>query len=625
MLSNNWRLSNMTCFHGKILNIDLSTGSQETITILEDHYRQYLGGSGLAAAYFAAEGLEQILPLSEQSVLSVFSGLLTGISGVPTACKASFCGISPATGIWAEAVVGGYWPAALRSSGLDGLHIRGRSPHPVYLYINEEKAEIIDASSLWGKCTYSTTKRLQEKHGADVRVAAIGPAGENEVLIAAIIIDGHDARAAGRCGLGALMGAKHLKAIVVEKGSKLPHLYDKKGLMALTKKALPIIREKSKGLSEFGTAGGVPVVEKLGDLPIANWTLGSWTQGAEKVSGQAMATEYFTGHYACFSCPIRCGKDMKVTVGPHKGSISHGPEYETIAGFGAMCLNDNPEYVIAANDLCNRLGLDTISGSAVIAFAMELAENGLIPEEYLTESPIKWGDGEVILTLIEKIAYKKGLGELLSQGVRKAARQIGNLAYEYSVECKGLEVAYHDPRAFTSMALIYATGNRGACHLEGLTYFCENMAFPASLLGLPAEYDPHGIEGKPRLAKMMQDYLGTYNALGLCKFLIRGQISPAMLAGWVAKATGWDIDEEELLITGERLFNLKRILNNKLNISRKDDTLPPRLLVHDRQTGGAAGSLPHLGKMLSEYYQLRGWSVEGIPLKSTLNRLGLKQ
>ncbi len=613
----------MTCFHGKLLNIDLSTGKQDTAIVQEEQYRKYLGGSGLAAAIYADEGLEQIKPLSEQSVLSVFSGLLTGFSGVPTACKASFCGISPATGIWAEAIVGGYWPAAFRSSGYDGINIRGISEEPVYLFISNGKVELIDASWLWEKCTYSTTALLQEKHGPDVRVAAIGPAGENEVLISSIIIDGNDARAAGRCGLGALMGSKKLKAIVADKGNNLPSLHDKKGLMATIKEAMPLIREKSKGLSEYGTAGGVPVVEKLGDLPIANWTMGSWSEGAGKVSGQTMAKDYFTGHYACFSCPIRCGKDMKVPVGPHKDAISHGPEYETIAGFGAMCLNDNPEYVIAANDLCNRLGIDTISGSAVIAFAMELYENKMIPSHLLQGAVIKWGDGKVILDLIEDIAHKRGFGAVLAQGVKRAALQIGNLAQEYAVESKGLEVAYHDPRAFTSMALIYATGNRGACHLEGLTYFCENLAFPASNLGLPVEYDHHGSEGKPQLAKSMQDYLGIYNALGLCKFLMRGQLSPAILAKWVSMATGWDIDEVELMETGERLFNLKRLINARLGVSRKDDTLSPRLLTHDRQSGQAAGSLPHLGKMLSEYYRLRGWSTEGVPLEDTLKRLGL--
>ena len=365
-------------FHGKILEIDLTTGQHRETAIPEEDYRKYLGGSGLAAKIFDERDYGKIPPLAEKAPLLIFTGILTGYN-IPTACKAAFCGKSPATGIWAEAIVGGYWPAAFKTSGYDGIIITGKADKPVYLCFGEGEFAVKDASALWGGDVYATVDKLQAEHGEKAKVAAIGPAGENEVLIAAIMIDGQDARAAGRCGLGALMGSKNLKAIVAVKSDQLPPLHDKAGLAEARKKVLPIIREKAKGLSDFGTAGGVVVVEKLGDLPIRNWTGGSWTEGAAKVSGQAMAEKYFVKHYACFACPIRCGKEMKVPLGPHSGTISHGPEYETIAGFGAMCLNDDPGYIIAANDLCNRLGIDTISGSAVVAFAMELYEHNLIP------------------------------------------------------------------------------------------------------------------------------------------------------------------------------------------------------------------------------------------------------
>jgi aldehyde:ferredoxin oxidoreductase len=610
----------MKGFYGKILEINLSTGARQETAVAEEAYRKYLGGSGLAAHLFAARGYAKIDALAEEAPLIVMTGILTGYN-VPTACKAAFCGKSPATGIWAEAIVGGYWPAALKTIGYDGLIISGKATGPVYLYFADGKLEIKDASKLWGEDVFTTLEKLQGEHGEKVKMAAIGPAGENGALIASIMIDGPDARAAGRCGLGALMGSKNLKAIAVQKSDTLPPLADQEGLNAARKEALPTIREKAKGLTDFGTAGGVPVVEKLGDLPIRNWTLGSWTEGAAKVAGQAMAEQYFVKHYACYACPIRCGKEMKVPFGPHQGSISHGPEYETAAGFGAMCFNDDPGYVIAANDLCNRLGLDTMSCSSVIAFAMELFEHDLIPEDLLQTVEPKWGDGEAILKLIRQIAYREELGQYLSLGVKQAAAHFGPLAKEFAVESKGLEVAYHDPRAFTSMAVIYATGNRGACHLEGLTYFNENRAFPGSLVGLQDDYDPHGSTDKALLAKTMQEYLITFNALGLCKFLIRGHVTPQIIARWIAKATGWDFSEQELFTAGERLFNLKRMINVSLGLSRKDDTLPPRLLVHDRGDGAAAGSLPHLGKMLYEYYNLRGWSLEGIPLPETLERL----
>lgn len=610
----------MKGFYGKILEINLSTGAQQETAIAEEAYRKYLGGSGLAAHLFAARNYAQLEPLAAEAPLIVMTGILTGYN-IPTACKAAFCGKSPATGIWAEAIVGGYWPAALKTIGYDGLIITGKAKGPVYLYFADGKVTIKDATTLWGEDVFATLEKLKQEHGEKVKMAAIGPAGENGALIASIMIDGPDARAAGRCGLGALMGSKNLKAIAVQKSDTLPMLADQESLNTARKEALPTIREKAKGLTDFGTAGGVPVVEKLGDLPIRNWTRGSWTEGAAKVAGQAMAEQYFVKHYACYACPIRCGKEMKVPFGPHQGSISHGPEYETAAGFGAMCLNDDPGYVIAANDLCNRLGLDTMSCSSVIAFAMELYEHNLIPSELLKSVEPKWGDGEAILKLIRQIADREDLGHYLSLGVKQAAAHFGPLAKEFAVESKGLEVAYHDPRAFTSMALVYATGNRGACHLEGLTYFNENRAFPGSLVGLQDDYDPHGSEDKALLAKTMQEYLITFNALGLCKFLIRGHVTPKIIARWIAAVTGWDFEAQELFTAGERLFNLKRTINVSLGLSRKDDTLPPRLLVHDRGDGAAAGSLPHLGKLLYEYYTLRGWSLEGIPLPETLERL----
>ena len=609
----------MHSFYGKILELNLSTGEQKETQVPEDDYRHFLGGSGLAACIYDQRGYSAIDPLAEEAPLIIMTGILTG-HNVPTACKAAFCGKSPATGIWAEATVGGYWPAVFKTIGYDGVIITGKASKPVYLYFADGKLELKDAASLWGKDVFETLADLQSAHGEKVKMAAIGPAGENGALIASIMIDGPDARAAGRCGMGALMGSKNLKAIAVQKSDIMPPLYDQAGLSEARKKVLPTIREKAKGLTDFGTAGGVPVVEKLGDLPIRNWTQGSWTEGAAKVSGQAMAEEFFVKHYACYACPIRCGKEMKVPLGPHKDSISHGPEYETIAGFGAMCLNDNPGYVIAANDLCNRLGLDTMSCSSVVSFAMELYEHNLIPAALLGDLKPEWGSGEAILELIRLVANREGIGEYLSLGVKRAAEHFGPLAEEFAVHSKGLEFAYHDPRAFTSMAIVYATGNRGACHLEGLTYFNENRAFPGSLVGLKDDFDPHSSEDKPLLAKTMQDYMITFNALGLCKFLIRGHVTPAIIAEWVSKATGWDFDEQELLTAGERLFNLKRKINVGLGISRKDDTLPPRLLVHDRQDGAAAGSLPHLGKMLFEYYNLRGWSLEGIPLPATLER-----
>ncbi len=610
-------------YYGKILEINLTSREVTETIIPEQDYRDYLGGSGLSAKLFYERGYYEPDPLSEQAALLVFSGILTGLN-VPAASKAAFCGKSPATGIWAEAIVGGRWPADFKAVGYDGLIITGKADRPVYLYFGEQGLEFKDATALWGEDTYRTQEKIQQELGEKINTAAIGPAGENRVLIASIIIDGKDSRAAGRCGLGAVMGSKNLKAIAVLPSGPVPAIFDSRGLAEARRESLSKIREKARGLTDFGTAGGVVAVEKLGDLPIRNWTGGSWEEGAARVSGQAMVAKGLrVKHVTCFACPIRCGKDMKVLVGPHQGTIAHGPEYETVAGFGALCLNDDPNFIIAAHDLCNRLGVDVISTANAVAFAMELNEHGLLKGVDTGGLDLSWGSGEAILVLIQQIARREKLGFYLAEGVKRAASHFGSLAAEFVVESKGLEFPFHDPRAFTSMAIVYATGNRGACHLEGLTYFNENLSYPGTLIGIPAEYDPHSMEGKPLLAKTMQDYMIIFNALGLCKFLIRGHVIPDEIAAWLSRVTGWDVDGKELLNTGERLFNLKRSINVKLGISRKNDTLPPRLLVHDRLEGAAAGSLPHLGKMLFEYYGLRGWTVEGIPRPETLQGLKL--
>ncbi len=613
----------VSAFRGKLLEVNLTGGKAQEKSIPEKDLKDYLGGSGFAAKWFYETGMMAVEPLDSEAPLMVMTGLLTGLN-VPTACKASFCGRSPATGIWSESTVGGRWPSVLRSCGFDGIIITGRSEEPVYLYLDEEQVELRDAGHLWGKDVYAVQEAIREELDDDgVKVAAIGPAGENGVLFSSIIVDGHDARAAGRGGMGAVMGSKRLKAIAVSKGKRMPKPWDPDRLSRSRRAAVPRIREKTRGLTDFGTAGGVPVVEKLGDLPIRNWTRGSWTEGAAKTSGQAIMESVGVKHYACYRCPIRCGKEVRVTKGPYAGTEAHGPEYETAAGFGAHLLNDDLHIVVAANDLCNRLGLDTMSTASVIAFAMELYEHGMITSEDTGGMELTWGSPEAILKLVEQIAKQEGIGSILSRGVRRAAEHFGPLAAEFAVETKGLEYAFHDPRAFTSMAVIYATANRGACHLEGLTYFSENRAFPPELMGLEPEYDPHGVEGKALLAKTMQDYMSTYNALGLCKFLIRGHVTPAEVTEWVNACTGWNLDSEALMTSGERIFNLKRLINVSLGISRKDDMLPPRLLVHDRLEGAAGGSIPHLGKMLWEYYGLRGWSPEGIPGEKRLAELGL--
>jgi len=610
---------------GHILTVDFTTGTISSQDLDPSVVREFIGGSYLGTQLWLESARLEVDPLSAANTLVIAPGLLAGYP-VFTASRASFVAKSPLTGLLSESTVGGYFAAKLRAAGCSALVIKGKSAVPCYLVIDGDRGtvEIKPAGTLWGQDVFVTDRLLKDLYGEDIEVAAIGPAGEHGVYYACVIAGGLHSRAAGRTGMGAVMGSKNLKAVVV-KGGKSPRPVDPKGLALQMRELLARINEKTQAFQQYGTAGGIISADAIGDLPNHNWRGGSWA-GAAKITGQAMWEKgMVTGHYSCFSCPIHCGKNIKLgKVGDRPGEPSHGPEYENIGAFGSMVLNDDPEYVAAANDLANRLGMDTISAGSAIAFAMEAYERGLIDETDVGR-PLPWGDGEAVLFLLREIAYQRGIGAVLSKGVRQAAEIIGPLAKEFAIHVKGLELPFHDPRTYTAMAVNYATAMRGGCHVEGMTYYIESGAYPREALGL--EYDgeigPGGTDGKAEIAAKMQDFLAMVNALGLCKFLIRPQVTAGEIAGWVKSACGIDITGDEIRLAGEREFNLRRLCNVAVGVTRKDDTLPPRLLSQPRPSGRNAGQLPFLGKMLNEYYKLRGWDAEGIPTLTTLARLDL--
>ncbi|MCL5035957.1 MAG: aldehyde ferredoxin oxidoreductase family protein [Chloroflexi bacterium] len=609
-------------YNGKLLRIDLSSGKIIKEEIPGRLYRKYLGGSGLGGYYLTKEFAHFPEPFSPENPLIFIAGLLCGLP-VPTGGKSCVVSRSPLTGIWGEATVGGHWGARLKSSGHDGIIVTGESDEPVFLSVSPAGCEILPAGDLWGKDTFETSEILTERIGKKAQVACIGPAGENLVRYASIMIGGDDARALGRCGMGAVMGKKKLKAIVVSGDIKMT-LADPEKLKAAVREDTVLIREAAKGLTAFGTSGAVEAVEAAGDLPIQNWRGGEWKEGAKLVNGKVVVEKYLHKHYACYGCPIVCAKKAVVPYGPYKGKTGHSPEYETIAAFGGLTLNEDIEGAIVANDLCNRLGLDTISTGAVIAFAMEAYENGLITEEDAGRT-LNWGDPGVLVDLPHLIAYREKIGDVLAEGVRCAAEKLGGNAEEFAIHAKGLEFPYHDPRAFHSMAVNYATANRGACHLEGLTYFVENGAFPAELIKYEITSDRFGVDGKADLCIKMQNFMNVLNAAGLCKFIIRGKAGPEKVCNWINLALGWDMDYDEIMKIGDRLHNLKRMYNVKLGIGRKDDRLPSRLATWARPGGGADGQLPHVGKMLWEYYKLRKWNEQGIPEPEKLEELELSE
>jgi aldehyde:ferredoxin oxidoreductase len=608
-------------YAGKFARIDLTSGVTRSEAVGEADVRLLLLGSGLAAHLLHRELDPSLDPLDPASPLLVFNGLLTG-TAAPTACRSSWCGRSPLTGIWNESNMGGHWGAELRFAGLDGLVLIGRAAAPVYLWVHEGQVEVRPADHLWGSDHFETFERLRAETDARAQVACIGLAGENLVRFANIMQGGHShARTAGRGGMGALLGSKNVKAIAV-RGSARPGYADPTGLRDYVKDLNRFIQGNSVGMTQLGTPGGVIGTELTGDMPLRNWTLGNWKEGASRISGQRMAETILERHTRCFACPIGCGMNVRIADGPYAGIWGHGPEYETLAGFGGNCQCDDLNAIAALNDLCNRYGLDTISTSSALAFAMEAYERGLLSPTDTGGLDLTWGNAGAMLEAVQAIARRQGIGTLLADGVRAAAQRLGPEAESFAIHVKGMEIPYHDPRAFVSMAANYATAARGACHLEAISYW---LGYGVRFEGWysPSEWEDHDSPGKAQVAVDFQNYVGVFNPLGLCKFIAKGRVTPQQIADLLHYAMGWDWTASDLLRAGERIFNLKRLINLQLGVTRADDTLPTRLLAQPRPTGGAAGVLPDLELQLADYYRLRGWTPDGVPAPDRLAALAL--
>jgi len=608
---------------GKFLRIDLTDGHWREERIADETVRDYLLGSGLAAKLYYDEVAPTIAPLDPDNPLYVFNGLLTGTFS-PCSCRSTWCGRSPLTGIWNEANVGGHWGAELRFSGYDGLVFTGRAEKPVYLWIDGQagRVEIRSAEGLWGTGHFETVERLRAETDSKAQVASIGPAGKHGVRFAGVTcgVRGHE-RMAGRGGMGCLMGAKNLKAVAV-RGREKPQYDDPQAFREFVRGANRLIKERTISMNQFGTSGGMVGAEQYGNLAFSNWRLGNW-DGAESISGQRIHEAIWVKHTFCFSCPIGCGKEVEIKDGPYAGVHSHGPEYETLAGFGGNLLNDDLNSITKINEMCNDYSLDTISTSGVIAFAMEAYEKGLLTPAQTGGLDLTWGNAEAIVALVEKIARREGIGDLLADGVRAAAEKLGQDAEALAMHVKGMELPYHDPRAFVSMAVNYATAARGACHLESLSYWNGwNLIFPD--MGPSEVIDRFASSAEQvKMAYDYQTYMSVYNPLGLCKFIAKAQVGPGMLADLVNLALGWDWTAQDLLRMGDKIFQLKRLINLRLGVTADDDVLPQRFLTEPRPTGSAAGVLPDLDAMLPYYYDLRGWTADGVPTQERLASLGL--
>jgi len=603
-------------YAGKLLWVDLTSGKTATTPLDEETAMSFLGGSGLGTKIIRDRLATIRGPLDPSNPLCFLPGLLCG-TAVPGSNRTTVCALSPATTAWGEARAGGAWAPMLKYAGYDGAIFTGKAAQPVYVWIENDHVEIRPADRLWGKGFFETDERLlAETHGEAI-VAGIGQAGERLSRMACVMFEGRYARSAGRTGMGAVMGSKNLKAVVV-RGTGGIEVADRKGLMRRAAAYGDKEKSRFKRNFELGTAGGVAATEAFGDMPIRNFLGGRWAEQAERVSGQTMFKKFGKHERSCLSCPSNCTLVVEIPGTP----VGHAPEYETIGAFGSMCECDRIEVIAQCNDLCNDYGLDTISAGNTVAFVMEAFERGILTEAALDGIRPTWGNAEAMVALLHKMGKREGVGDLLADGTRPAAERLGKDLSDMLVEVKGVEVPMHDPRAFWSNALNYAVANRGACHMEGVT-FTVDSGLPFPDLGYTAPMDRYIADGKAELNAKMHDLMALYDGLGICKFYIVVSYGPTVLAEWLNLCTGWTTTPEDLMRTGERIFTAKRAINVARGLTRKDDALPKRLLTVPQRDDIGPVSPQGMALMLDEYYRLRGWNADGAPTDERLRTLGL--
>jgi aldehyde:ferredoxin oxidoreductase len=590
----------MPGWFGKILDIDLTTCAVTTHALDENMARLFLGGRGLGARLLWEQVGADVEPLSPKNVLIFTTGPLTA-TGYQTSNRFSVSTKSPLTGTILDANSGGYWGMQFKKTGYDALIVRGRADKPVYIEIKPDGVTINDAQQLWGQRVRATTKILGQNNNKR-NVLCIGPAGENLSRIAAIMNDGE--RALARGGPGAVMGSKNLKAIVVE-GNTRPDIVNQelfKFMLYESRKLLRASPLTSQALPEFGTSVVMNLVNAVGALPTRNFQQSQF-ENAEAISGEALTEKYLVKNAACWACPIGCTRISKTDK-----VEGEGPEYETTWAFGATCGIDDLEAIIEANSICNDLGFDTISVGATIACAMELTERGLL------DSDLKFGHASVLAPTIEAMGTRRGIGNELADGSARLAKKYG--APELSMSVKSLELPAYDPRGMQGQGLLFATSNRGACHMRG------NM-LGLEVLGLPKLIDRFQIQGKSSFVILHQNASAAIDSLVVCKFTNMG-VAEEYFARALSAVTGIQYATGELIRVGERIWNLERLYNLREGFTRADDTLPPRLLNDAVKDGPSKGWVSKLEPMLQEYYRVRGWDARGVPKPNKLKELGLE-
>ena len=615
---------------GRILHVNLSNGDLTVEQPSDTFYRTYMGGSALNLYYILNEVPAKADPLGPENVLAVSVGVLTGapISGQ---ARVMVNAKSPLTGAIGDAQGGGFWPAEFKRAGFDAVIIRGQSPKPVYLWLHDGQAELRDASHLWGKVTGEAEKAIRQELGDErIEVLQIGPAGENLVRFAAVMNMSN--RAAGRTGMGAVMGSKRLKAIAV-RGHARPEIYDREALAQLARWGVEHVSDIS-GLATHGTANVVADQQEAGGLPTRNWTSGVF-EHYEAISGPTMSKTVLKERDTCFGCAVRCKRVVEINeprwqVDPLYG----GPEYETVATLGSYCGIGDLSAVCKGNELCNKYGLDTISTGATIAFAMDCFERGLLSTADTGGIELRFGNAEAMVRLVEMIARREGIGNLLAEGSHRAAQRIGGGAEQLVVTVKGNELPAHMPEVKRSLSIIYSANPFGADHMShehDPTYAptaspqkLERLASldlinPQSALVLNQE--------KVRFALRTEIFYSVLDTVGTCQFVwgFWQVYGPNQLVEAMRAVTGWDVSLYELMKVGERRLNMMRAFNTREGFGRKDDWLPPRCFQPKvgGPSDGYAISQSELEQSLTWYYQMAGWSDDGRPRRGKLLELGL--
>ena len=610
----------------KLLRVDLTAGTCKSEPLNMEWAKAFLGQRGLATKYMMEEVDPKVDPLSPGNKLIFATGPLTGTMA-STGGRYSVITKGPLTGVIACSNSGGHWGAELKMAGWDMIILEGRSPKPVYLHIENDDAELLDAADLWGKTTWETEPALKRRHQDPLlRVSGIGRAGENQVLYAAVINDLH--RAAGRSGVGAVMGSKNLKAIAVRGTKGVGGIKDPMGFMKATMAAKKVLADNAvtgQGLPKFGTQVLMNVINEVGALPTRNHRDVQF-EGAKDISAEAMLEPRATDgkpnlvtNQACFGCTIACGRISKMDQGhfsvvnnPKYWGASGGLEYEAAWALGAANGVNDLEVLTYANFVCNEDGMDPISFGATVGAVMELYQLGVLTKEQIgIEAP--FGSAKALAYLAEVTARGEGFGKEVGLGSKRLCAKYGHP--ELSMTVKGQEFPAYDSRGIQGMGLAYATSNRGACHLRGYTVASE-------ILGIPVKTDPLVTDGKADLVKAFQDATAVFDSAGICVFTSFAWSLPDIAPQLEAACEGeWSV--ENLGVLGERVWNLERQFNLAAGVTAADDTLPKRLLEEPAKTGPAKGKVNELHKMLPAYYEARGWSADGRPTPQTLARLGL--